>query len=69
MVARFRRELGPQMRVIATGGLAPLVAAETDQIEVVDPWLTLEGLRLIWMLNRESGYSQGEEGMSRGGVA
>ena len=53
MVARFRAELGPEMKVIATGGLAPLLAAETDVIDVVDPWLTLEGLRLIWELNQE----------------
>jgi len=52
MVARFRAELGPQMRVIATGGLAPLLAAETTVIEAVEPWLTLEGLRLIWEMNR-----------------
>lgn len=53
MVARFRAELGPEMKVVATGGLAPLIAAETDVIDVVDPWLTLEGLRLIWGLNHE----------------
>ncbi len=52
MVARFRRELGQGMRVIATGGLAELVAAETAVIEVVAPWLTLDGLRIIWELNR-----------------
>lgn len=54
MVARFREELGPDMRVIATGGLAELIAAETDVFQVVDPWLTLEGLRLIYELNRVS---------------
>lgn len=52
MVERFRRELGPEMRVIATGSLAPLIAAETNAIDVVDPWLTLQGLRFIWELNR-----------------
>lgn len=52
MVARFREELGDNMRVIATGGLAPLMAAETKAIETVDPWLTLKGLKLIWELNR-----------------
>jgi type III pantothenate kinase len=52
MVARFRAELGPEMKVIATGGLASLVAAETDVIDAVDPWLTLEGLRLIWEMNQ-----------------
>jgi type III pantothenate kinase len=48
LVARFRAELGEEMKVIATGGLASLIAAETDVIDAVDPWLTLEGLRLIW---------------------
>lgn len=52
MVARFRQELGDDMRVIATGGLASLLAAETKAIQVVDPWLTLKGLRFIWELNR-----------------
>jgi type III pantothenate kinase len=51
MVARFRAELGPEMRVIATGGLAGVVAQETKVIEVVDPWLTLKGLRMIYLLN------------------
>lgn len=52
MVARFRRELGDDMRVIATGGLAELIARETPIIEHVDVWLTLKGLRLIYDLNR-----------------
>jgi type III pantothenate kinase len=51
MVRRFREELGPDMKVIATGGLANIIARETDIIDVVDPWLTLEGLRLIWEMN------------------
>jgi len=53
MVARFREELGPDMKVIATGGLAPIIAQETDALQHLEPWLTLEGLRLIWSLNRE----------------
>lgn len=52
MVARFRAELGKDMKVIATGGLAELVAEETKVIEIIAPWLTLEGLRLVWELNR-----------------
>jgi type III pantothenate kinase len=52
MVARFRKELGKDMRVIATGGLAEILAVETEIIEVVAPWLTLDGLRIIWRLNR-----------------
>lgn len=52
MVARFRTELGPDMKVIATGGLAELVARETTVIDAVAPWLTLDGLRILWELNR-----------------
>ena len=51
MVARFRTELGPEMKVIATGGLAEVIAAETKVLQIVAPWLTLEGLRIIWYLN------------------
>ncbi|HMQ56853.1 MAG TPA: type III pantothenate kinase, partial [Anaerolineae bacterium] len=52
MVARFKAELGDTMRVIGTGGLAQIIAQETDIIEVVNPWLTLEGLRIIWEMNQ-----------------
>ncbi|MCQ3937417.1 MAG: type III pantothenate kinase [Chloroflexi bacterium] len=52
MVSRFRAELGNDMKVVATGGLAEVVAKETKVIDVIAPWLTLEGLRLIWELNR-----------------
>ena len=38
--------------VIATGGLAPLVLADTRCIDVHDPWLTLRGLRLVHDRNR-----------------
>jgi type III pantothenate kinase len=51
MVARFRKELGEDMRVIATGGLAPVIARETDVLEIQAPWLTLEGLRMVWEMN------------------
>ena len=51
MVVRFRSELGPEMKVIATGGLAEVIAAETKVLQIVAPWLTLEGLRIIWYLN------------------
>ncbi|MBN1180092.1 MAG: type III pantothenate kinase [Anaerolineae bacterium] len=54
MVARFEAELGPQTCIIATGGLAEIIARETDVIDVVDPWLTLHGLRIIYELNHAS---------------
>jgi type III pantothenate kinase len=51
MVARFRDELGPKMKVIGTGGLAELVAPETAAIQIIAPWLTLDGLRIVWEMN------------------
>ena len=52
IVARIRAELGaPDARVIATGGLAELIAPHSASIELVDPFLTLDGLRLVWELN------------------
>lgn len=52
MVARFKKELGPDTRVIATGGWVEVVARETAVVDVVDPDLTLTGLRLIYEANR-----------------
>ncbi len=52
MVARLQAELGGRARVIATGGLADLVARETRVIDTVDPLLMLDGLRIIYALNQ-----------------
>lgn len=52
MVARFKAELGEQTTVVGTGGLAPLIAAETTVIDHIEPWLTLDGLRMIYDFNR-----------------
>lgn len=51
MVARIKKELGQEARVIATGGLSSLIAAQTPVIELVDERLMLEGLRLIHEMN------------------
>jgi type III pantothenate kinase len=51
MVERIRGELGPA-RVVATGGLATLIADQSEAIERVEPFLTLEGLRIIYEKNR-----------------
>jgi type III pantothenate kinase len=51
MVARFDKELGGGGKVIATGGLADLIAKEAKVFDVVNPDLTLVGLRLIHELN------------------
>ncbi|HZK44283.1 MAG TPA: type III pantothenate kinase [Syntrophomonadaceae bacterium] len=52
IVARMKREIGAEVKVIATGGLATLMAQETDVIDVVDDLLTLDGLRIIYEINR-----------------
>ncbi|MBI9082430.1 MAG: type III pantothenate kinase [Desulfobacterales bacterium] len=55
MVARMGREMGSNPRVIATGGLAPLMNRVAESIEAVEPSLTLEGLRLIYEKVRHAG--------------
>jgi type III pantothenate kinase len=55
MVERFRKELGEEMKVIATGGLSELVSKETKIIQHVAPWLTLDGLKMLYDKNRKSG--------------
>lgn len=52
MVARFKAELGPATKVIGTGGLAPLIAAETPVLDIIEPWLTLDGLRILYAMNQ-----------------
>jgi type III pantothenate kinase len=52
IVERMKKEFAPDARVIATGGLAELVAPETASIDEVRPHLTLEGLRLLYAMNR-----------------
>ena len=51
MVRRFNEELGGDSTVIATGGLAGVVANEVGIFDAVDPNLTLTGLRLIHEMN------------------
>lgn len=52
IVERMKKELKGNPKVIATGGLASLIAAETGCINVVEPLLTLKGLRLLYEKNR-----------------
>jgi type III pantothenate kinase len=52
IVTRIRGELGTEAPAIATGGLAGLISPHSRTIGRVDPWLTLEGLRLVWERNR-----------------
>ncbi len=53
MVARFRAELGEEMKVIGTGGFVELIAKETNVFTALAPTLTLEGLRIVYELNRK----------------
>ncbi len=52
IVERILGELGGSATVVATGGLADLITPHTRSVERVDPFLTLDGLRLIWLRNR-----------------
>ncbi|MNE85321.1 Type III pantothenate kinase [compost metagenome] len=53
IVRRIKQEMNaPVLKVIATGGLASLIAGETDCIDEVNPMLTLEGLRIIYDRNQ-----------------
>ena len=52
IVDRIRQELDAEAPAFATGGLADLIAPHARTIEKVDPYLTLEGLRLVWERNR-----------------
>jgi type III pantothenate kinase len=48
LVERMRREMDGNPRVVATGGHASLIADATRSIEIVNPDLTLEGLRMLF---------------------
>ena len=52
IVDRITNELGAEPTVIATGGMAELIASESRTIDTTNPLLTLEGLRLIYIRNK-----------------
>lgn len=53
IINRIKQEVGQEILVVATGGLAELIYGESQQIEKINLLLTLEGLRIIYERNRE----------------
>lgn len=51
LLRRMRAELGGEVQVVATGGMSSIIAPLTPEINTLDPWLTLDGLRIISELN------------------
>jgi type III pantothenate kinase len=52
IVERIREELGVEAQTVATGGLADLIVPHARTLETIDPFLTLEGIRLVWERSR-----------------
>lgn len=53
LVRKIKKEMGGEPYVVATGGLAETIAAHTVSIREVNPMLTLEGLRLVYEMNKD----------------
>ena len=53
IISRMKKEVNREVYVVATGGLAPLIASECPIIDEVDDYLTLNGLRIIFDMNKK----------------
>ena len=60
IVKRMKEEAKQEPKVIATGGLAKLIAEESNVIDIVDPFLTLKGLYMLYERNANLQHEKGE---------